>query len=111
MEKQTEENEIILEVSLPNSLGLCYIEAALKVGIQELSNSRQFMSVAGNTYVCGNMSEGEESLLAFLECVTEAKQQFFQNVNQSSPQGSGSNPISNFPAEFVNPDSETDDVA
>lgn len=101
-----EDGSITIEFTVPGNYGICYVSAALKVGMAELSRSRDFIELAENNTAARFMGEAEECLAVLFEVINQASAQVF---NQSSPQASGSDTVSSiaeFPAGFAVPPGE-----
>lgn len=88
-------DEVIREVALPADFSICYIQAALIVGLQSLGNSRNFHEIAGTLNTAEQMKSAEYYLTTFLRVVNDLKEQVFID-SQSNPQRSSTTP---FPTE------------
>lgn len=84
------ENEgLAIEFTVPTDMGICYLEAALKIGMQSLLTSKGFMQVAENNLAVSHMKDAEESLDVLLKVIEQAK---IQILTQSNPQRSNTIP-------------------
>jgi len=84
---QDPDDGLIIEVSVPANTAIFYMEAALKIGFEELQRNGRFMRVVGAYEICSNIDEAEESYKALLACIMQVKQQVIMMV-QSNPQSS-----------------------
>ena len=86
---EPEEEGLIIEFSAPANFGICYLEAAMKVGMEELQGSKRFIDIAGNLDAGAYMEEAEESMKVLLGCVAQAKQQVYMALQSRSSQQPG----------------------
>lgn len=86
---EPEEEGLIIEFSAPANFGICYLEAAMKVGMEELQRSKRFIDIAGNLDAGAYMEEAEESMKVLLGCVAQAKQQVYMALQSRSSQWPG----------------------
>lgn len=105
-----EDEGMVIEFTAPANFGICYLEAALKIGMASLTNSRSFIELAGNRDATQYMREAEESMEVLIQCIAEGKAQVFQFLAQSSSQSSDTSSeeeeeetIPEFPGSFAKP--------
>lgn len=75
---------LIIEVSVPANTAIFYLEAAMKIGLEELQRNGRFMKLVGAYEVITNIDEAEESMKVIIGCITQAKQQVIQLFQSSS---------------------------
>lgn len=88
MMSQQNPEGIAIEFVVPANFGICYLEAALRLGLNELQNSKRFIDLAGNVDASGYMGEAQESMAALLSGVMQVKQNLAQ-ILQSRSQDDG----------------------
>lgn len=84
-------NEVIIDIALPVDFSICYVQAALIIGLQTMGNSRNFHEIAGTLTTAGQIRNAEEYLTALLKRVSEVKDQVIID-SQSNPQRSSTTP-------------------
>lgn len=95
-------DEVIRELALPADFSICYVQAALIVGLQSIGSSRNFHEIAGTMNTAGQLRSAEDCISALLKVVSEVKDQVITD-SQSNPQRSntipGSFPFPGIPTE------------